>query len=341
MKTKPSPLSVFSSALLLLILLACQTATVVPTPNEFRYPTETPITPPTDIATPLASPAETEIATAENAVTPLGERSLVDRPDDMSGMYQVHVLYVLPAGAADQQRDLDGRIDMSVGAVNGWLWQQTGGSMMRFDTYQGELDITFVALDMTSDEIYEAAVAQYGGALWIRDIVEAQIAGMNVFQPGKIYVSMVEIDRHPSTCADSAHPPELMGRLAGLYPSAVVEAGWNCADEPFGAGISFKDMGVMHEIVHLLGFASSCGSHPTSADNTSHTGDDNRDLMWAPAGGDARFWETDNMLLDPGNDDYFNHSIAGCPDLIDSAFLDPLPADPQPPIGWPDDWKLP
>lgn len=38
--------------------------------------------------------------------------------------------------------------------------------------------------------------------------------------------------------------------------------------------------------------------------------------------------------LDIGGDDYFDHPRPGCLDLADSAFLDPLPADPAPPPGW-------
>jgi hypothetical protein len=153
---------------------------------------------------------------------------------------------------------------------------------------------------------------------------------------------MVDIDKHPSTCADAAHPPDLMGRLAGFYTAAEIEAGWSCPkDEPFGVGNTSADMGVPHEIVHLLGFAASCGNNPTSAENFSHTGDFSNDLMWAPDASSTAYWDTDHMALDPGNDDYFQHDISNCPDLADSAFLDPLPADPETPPGWPAVWKLP
>jgi hypothetical protein len=47
------------------------------------------------------------------------------------------------------------------------------------------------------------------------------------------------------------------------------------------------------------------------------------------------------MLLDPGNDDYFQHSIPNCLDLANSAFLDPLPQNPETPSRWPDAWRLP
>ena len=259
MKRKYSYQPVLVFFLLPVLVVACQSAAV-----ETAAPTETAV-PPTETSTPLPVPTETAVPSQPNVPAPLGERSFEDRPDDQPGMYQVHMLYVLPAGAADRQRDLDGRINQSVEAANNWLFTQSGGSKLRFDTYQGQLDITFVQIDMTSAEVYDASVAQYGGAYWIRDILEAKLNEMNVFQPGKIYLAMAEIDKHPSTCADAAHPPDLMGRMAGFYPSAVVEAGWNCADEPFGAGVTHTDMGLIHEAVHLLGFASACGSNPTSS----------------------------------------------------------------------------
>jgi hypothetical protein len=273
---------------------------------------------------------------------PMGERSYYDRPDDFPGMYQVHVLYVLPAEAEDQERDLDGKFDKTVQATNDWFFEQSGGSKIRYDTYQGQLDITFVELEETSEQIYDQSVSQYGGAYWIRDVLEAELGAMGIFRTGKIYVAMVDIDKHPSTCADAAHPPDLMGRLAGFYTAAEIEAGWSCPnDEPFGMGNTSADMGVPHEIVHLLGFAASCGSNPTSAENTSHTGDFSNDLMWAPDANSSANWDTDRMALDPGNDDYFKHSLPNCPDLANSAFLDPLPENPETPPGWPAEWKLP
>ncbi|MGZ9234292.1 MAG: hypothetical protein ACXW4E_02090 [Anaerolineales bacterium] len=273
---------------------------------------------------------------------PLGERSYADRPDDFPGMYQVHVLYVLPADAEDQQRDLDGKFNRSVEAANEWFFEQSSGSKIRFDTYQEQLDITFIQIDETSDQVYDGSVAEYGGALWIRDILEAKLEAVNVFQPGKLYIAMFDISRHPSTCADAAHPPDLMGRLAGFYTAAEIEAGWSCPrDEPFGAASTFSDMGIPHEIVHLLGFASSCGNNPTSRENISHTGDFNEDLMWAADANSTEAWDVSHMVLDPGNDDYFRHKIPNCPDLASSAFLDPLPENPETPPGWPVEWKLP
>lgn len=325
----------FIGSLIFFLISACGDVTLSQTPTATSAPLTLTVEPVTPTIAVTSSPASTEVS------APLGERSYHDRPDDNPGLYQVHFLYVLPADVPDQQRDLDGKINLTVDAVNNWFVEQSGGSKIRFDTYQGQLDITFVQMDMTSTEFYETSVANYGGAYWIRDILEEKLLETSIFQPGKIYVAMFEIDRHPSTCADGAHPPDLMGRLAGLYPSAVIEAGWNCTDEQFGAGLTYTDMGVIHEVTHLLGFASLCGKNPTSPDNISHTGDLNTDLMWAPDGASTEYWNTDNMQLDPGNDDYFKHNIPNCPDLANSAFLDPLPENFETPPNWPADWKLP
>lgn len=273
---------------------------------------------------------------------PVTERAYADRPDDFPGTYQVHVLYVLPADATDRNVDTDGNINISVQAANEWFSAQTGGTNIRFDTYQGELDITFVQLDMTSDEFYEKTVELYGSGSFTRDLLEQTLIRMNVFHPGKIYYSIFDIARVDNACADGAHPPQLMGRMVGHYPVAVMPDGFQCStSEVFGVGNKGSDMTIPHEIAHVLGFASDCGKNPTSENNKSHTGDDIRDLMNAPDENDTVWWDFENMMLDPGNDDYYNHNIPGCADLADSAFLEPLPANSQLPEGWYDEWKLP
>lgn len=324
---------------LIFFITACQSAapaaTAIPSTPPTKTNTPSPTENPTLKLTPTLEPTPTDIPAA------LGERSYKDRPDDFPGLYQVHLFYVLPADATDQNRDLDGKINKTIEAVNKWFFEQSGGSKIRFDTYQGQLDITFVQMDMTNAQFHEASLAAYGGPYWVRDILEENLTKKNLFQAGKINVAMFEIDKQPIACADAAHPPDLMGRMAGLYPSAIVEAGWNCADYKFGTGTSSADMDVIHEILHLLGFASSCGKNPTSNDNMSHTGDFNNDLMWAAEANSTQYWNTDHMQLDPGNDDYFKHGISNCPDLANSAFLDPLPVTPETPPDWPVEWKLP
>lgn len=273
--------------------------------------------------------------------TPTTERAFADRPDDHPDQYQFHVLYVLPAGAKDRKIDLDGTAARSVEAINKWFSEQSGGSTLRFDTYQGQLDITFVQLEMTNKEFLSNTVKVYGSNIFNRDYLEQTLEKMRIFRPGKIYIAFFDISTAPNACADASHFPDLPGRLAGLYEIAD-SGGYRCANDAYGVGNPAGDLGMIHEAIHTLGFASACGKNPTSKDNLSHTGDDNRDLMWASAPGySGPGWDTGHMLLDPGNDDYFKHNIPNCLDLSKSAFLEPLPNNPQLPPSWPDEWKLP
>ena len=90
----------------------------------------------------------------------------------------------------------------------------------------------------------------------------------------------------------------------------------NCDIEPsspatFPYGATYL---VAHEITHMLGAARSCGAND---DGTGHVSDDNRDIIYSGPGG--RDWN--NLMLDPGNDDYLDHDIEGCPNIRDSPLL--------------------
>lgn len=66
-----------------------------------------------------------------------------------------------------------------------------------------------------------------------------------------------------------------------------------------------------HEVAHLLGAVPGC------APNYGHNGhalDDRRDLLYS--GPEQRDW--DNLVLDFGNDDYYNHGRDDCFDISDS-----------------------
>lgn len=81
-------------------------------------------------------------------------RSIVDRPDDHPGSYQVHVLYVEPADrVASPALDLDGTLVRAVSSFNGWLASRADGSRLRVDTFQGQPDITFVKLSVGESEL--------------------------------------------------------------------------------------------------------------------------------------------------------------------------------------------
>ena len=91
--------------------------------------------------------------------------------------------------------------------------------------------------------------------------------------------------------------------------------------------IGEPDTGLAHEVLHVLGYPAACGAN---VDEGGHVADDPADLMYG-------IGHTTADVIDAGDDDYYLHAIADCPDLADSAFLDPLPAAAQLPPQWPAD----
>lgn len=69
-----------------------------------------------------------------------------------------------------------------------------------------------------------------------------------------------------------------------------------------------------HELTHMLGAVPSCAPN---SDGTGHVSDDNADVLYS--GPEMRDW--DNLVLDPGNDDYYNHGRDDCTDIADSPLL--------------------
>ena len=70
---------------------------------------------------------------------------------------------------------------------------------------------------------------------------------------------------------------------------------------------------VAHELTHLLGAVKSCAPNH----NDAHVDDDNRDILYL--GPLDRDW--DNLMLDIGNDDYYQHGDDDCPDINDHPLL--------------------
>jgi hypothetical protein len=244
------------------------------------------------------------------------ERATTDRTDEKTG-HQVHVLYVLPSDATDEELDKVGTIEGSVRAWNKWFATQTGGKEIRLDTYaSGRLDVTFVRLAKT-----DAQMAAGGGN--VRDKIEYQLLAQG-FDADKVYLAYY--GGTGDVCGKSAWPPTLNGKVSAIYKTsgttncnAVTYAGENDAPR-------YPEFIAVHEVLHSFGITPTCAPHHSS---NGHVSDSPTDLMysgaqpWAPA------------TLDVNHDDYFGSAVPGCIALQDSDFLEPLPAGAQSPPKWP------
>jgi len=83
-------------------------------------------------------------------------RSLVDRPDDGGELSpKVKVIYAVPSFAKDQRRDLTGEIARGLFEVEEWRASQNGGYGLRYDTYNGALDIGYMTFESTKQQWYD------------------------------------------------------------------------------------------------------------------------------------------------------------------------------------------
>lgn len=295
-------------------LTACNS--LMPTPISTPIPTLTP----TPIPTPTLEPRT---------------RTEVDLPDDLEGMYQVHVMYVVPRDGQSLDRDLDGSIENSVRLFNNWLFDRTEGYKIRFDTYQGRLDITYLDLPGTEEIFLQRAVYP---------LLEGVLHHTWTFEPNKIYLVYYEGDHH-FACGMSAWPPNTPGQVAAVFPAArgtgndlPCEGDYSVHGAPDATYPSFIDFVGLHEIFHALGVNPDCDASVIM--RSAHTHDDPKDIMWVA---DEIVIGRDylDLQLDPGHNDYYQHGIPGCPDLANSIFLDPLPENPELPPQEPPAWYRP
>ncbi len=252
---------------------------------------------------------------ARNA-TALRDRSTTDMPDDFQGP-QVHFMYVIPADRADNELDTDGTIEQSIARIENWLVGQTGNQALRVDTYHGVPDITFFRMPHTDAQ----AVSQEPWPIWTMgsDLVAA---GFN--KPNKVYAVFYG---GSSTWSCGAAKSPALPLLGAMYLEA-----WPTGDpekcHAFGTGTDqpgYFDIGILHEVLHAIGFTPPCAPHQSQDGYGDHVDDSPTDIMYAP---DARSgfapWDVYHAVLDYNHDDYYRANIPGCPDLSNSPYLTPV-----------------
>ena len=286
---------------------ATTTAVIAPTPVLIPTPIPTPTPDPTTTRMPTPTPTPTPLPPP----APIGQRTVIDRPDD-SDLPQIHLVYAIPADGVDRSFDTNGAIRTSVEAVSYWFRDQSGGLDLRWDTYNGELDIAFLRL------VSPEALITSAGA-FVREALERELKAAGAIQPNKQY--MVYYDGGSTySCGGGAWPPLIYGVVSAMYLQGEPPGAAGCGTNVLGASpaaTGYLDIAMFHEFIHSLGLVSTCAPNQHLA---GHVSDSSNDLMWA---GDAP-WELPPRL-DIGNDDYFRHGDSDCPDLAKVGYIVPLP----------------
>ena len=220
-------------------------------------------------------------------------RSSYDRPDDFTGP-QVHVIYAVKNRTADRQFDTNGLIERAIEHMDRWLFEQSGGIGVRFDTYQGRLDVTYfpVPADISSVNAPNCLAPCPSEV----DILN-QYKAAGRFVEGKQYIVFYDggivYKSGPGLCGGS------LSNSAGSFINLDHAIGRTCSSIPwFGFKTSDWSIGLLalHEMFHALGVVFH-SSDPT-------------DLMHGSAGNGSR--------LDPGRDDYWGNTSGPYPDLSKS-----------------------
>ncbi len=238
-------------------------------------------------------------------------------PVAATGPTQLQAVYVVPADVAPVAGRNSATSDTVI-ATQDWFADQLGGTYPVFNRTAASIDVPTVVLDETAAELF--ALTTNAVDTTVTDQVEDQVAGAS----GRELLVFLEGEVNRSACGYRSSLIMIPIPNCDIAPSSP-------ATFPYGATYL-----VAHEITHMLGAARSCA---TNYDGSGHVTDDNRDIIYNGAGG--RDWQ--NLMLDPGNDDYLDQGFSGCFNIRDSALLgiwsegstpvDDAPALPSNPTG--------
>jgi Divergent InlB B-repeat domain len=247
-------------------------------------------------------------------------RTVTDMPDDISGP-QVHFLYIVPSGGADAQLDTNGGMEQSIARIERWFVTHAENQGLRVDTYNGAPDITFVRLPHSDAQ----ATASNPWPLWVigEDLVAA---GFN--DQAKVYAAFY--DGHSTWACGGAYSPALR-KLGAIYLQAhPTNDPRPCRDAPgFGTGTDrpgYFEIGLLHEIMHVIGFSPTCAPHASASAFPDHVNDSPTDLMYGPDATHTAYWNWANAVLDFNHDDYYRANVPGCYDLSENPYLEQIPS---------------
>lgn len=258
----------------------------------------------------ITATSEGKSATAEISVAPEG-RSIVDRPDDLTGP-QVHVMYVIPSDGEDRQLDVDGTLARSVASFHNWFSQRSNGLAFRFDTFQGELDITFYRLSRSNAEMIAF------GPLVVTQI-EQELRNAGRIEPNKRYAVYYD-GGSTYSCGGTAWPPRVPGQMAAMYLKGT-PGGEQCGAQEFVTSPTqfprYWEFAMLHDLVHTLGIVAETAPNHTSA-YPAHV-PERHDLMYSG----PEPWISDaTTVIDVGGDDYFGPNVPpDVPQLASNPFL--------------------
>ena len=206
----------------------------------------------------------------------------------------IQAVYVVPSDKTSVMGQASA-IAHEIVVVQSWFDTQTGGTHPVFARDGNSISVATVNLSGSLEELDTVGKI-------LSEIREALPATNN--QPLALFVEgqLTSADGVVTACGWTSNHVVILIDNCDIRP--LQGSVW-----PYGATYLLA-----HELTHLLGAVPSCA--PNYGYN-GHVVDDRRDILYW--GAEGRDW--DNLILDPGNDDYCNHGRDDCADIVDSPLL--------------------
>ena len=285
----------------------------------------------------LYSPYITEWSSTDVHADRVVGRTSTDLPDDVEGP-QVRVLYVLPANAPDQKWDVNGFLHEAVASANEWLFAN-GGRSVRFDTVGERLDVGFVRLPMSEQELWFRADGSKCSPnemcpdpRRLMDVLE----DLDALSDGKIHVVVWGGQLMPASIRNVGCAGAMADRRA-VFMSPVLRSPLTSQLGCLSSAVtdvpaSFNSLGLVmiHEIFHVFG---GVDNRAPDADGGFHIKNDPSDLMGGSSG---------VVRLDPRRRNYWEHGRSDLVDLSQDPHLveGPSSLERPSPLVIPRDWWM-
>lgn len=283
----------------------------------------------------VAAPAQADTGAAGPFCTKV-KRAESDRPDLHDGRL-VHVLYIVPQGAADEGLDTNGTLACSVLAQNEWIRAQSELEW-RWDTAlvdtasPSDPNSRIETLDVTFIRSTRAP-----GALDSGTEVQAELVVRGYTDPSKRYLSYVASGNGAGICGDAFYPLDHhVNEVDGKYAQVYLDSAEGCGARDFGTpatGGGLSEAIAQQELIHNDGM-TPLGAPHTCTNAVLPFGHVCTGPLFVlpdvdPEGRDVMFpfvwYPLRDKVLDRGNDDYYDHGLPLAA-LETSAYLQPANA---------------
>ena len=183
------------------------------------------------------------LALTPSASATVKTRSIVDRPDEISG-FQVHLVYVAAKGSRDSGWDTNGKIESWVIEANNWLNKQVDRKLI-FDTFEGKPDITFLQSQYTRAELCRK------NCKTLDKLEEEYIAQQISYNNSKSIIFVLDENLDKSSCGWAESP----GVVSLIH---LGDPGCSSSSSRERYGISWPAASLLHELFHTFGISHQC-----------------------------------------------------------------------------------